>query len=191
MAIPSKVAVSIAAFAANDAIRICREDIGLRPGRRSRRAGRDRRRRVRGGVGGSGGVGEEDSALGAKGFGAFFASNAACGGVAKWGGGEDTELGAGTEEEWSGVPTIGNGDGVRCGEVGRESVGDGVGKAAAVGHGGDRGKRGGESGGGEGQCSSSLLTPLSNSTSHRLFAAFLVRFVGGGEGAGGDTGGDG
>jgi hypothetical protein len=38
---------------------------------------------------------------------------------------------------------------------------------------------------------SSIPAPLSNSTSQRLFAAFLVRFAGGGEGVGGDSGGSG
>jgi hypothetical protein len=39
-------------------------------------------------------------------------------------------------------------------------------------------------GGGERHSTSSIPTPLSNSTSQRLFAAFLVRFAGGGEGVG-------
>jgi hypothetical protein len=44
-------------------------------------------------------------------------------------------------------------------------------------------------GGGETQKSSSTPTPLSSSISHRLLAAFLVRFAGGGEGVGcGSTG---
>jgi hypothetical protein len=38
---------------------------------------------------------------------------------------------------------------------------------------------------------SSSPTPLSSSTSQRLFAAFLVRFAGGGKGAGKVSGGDG
>jgi hypothetical protein len=50
---------------------------------------------------------------------------------------------------------------------------------------------GGECGGGERCRLSSLATPLSSSTSQHLFAAFLVRFAGGGEGASGVSGGDG
>jgi hypothetical protein len=65
--------------------------------------------------------------LGAGKAGAFFASTAA------WGR-EDTELGAEAGEEWSGVQTVG--DGGRCGEIGRERVGNGVSEAAGVGHGG-------------------------------------------------------
>ncbi len=50
---------------------------------------------------------------------------------------------------------------------------------------------GGVCGGGDRHRSSSSPTPLSSSTSQRLFVAFLVRFAGGGEGAGEVSCGDG
>ncbi len=121
----------------------------------------------------------------------FFASTAACGsesgsiGL----GGEETELRAGAGEEWSGVQKVRVGG--RCGVTGRERVCTWVGEAAGVGLGGDRVEKGGECGGGERRRSSSPPTPLSNSTLHSLFAAFLVRFVGRGKGAGSVSGGDG
>jgi hypothetical protein len=64
---------------------------------------------------------------------------------------------------------------------------------AGVGLGGDGDQvgRGGECGGGERRSTSSIPTPLSNSTSQRIFAAFLVSFAGGGEGVGGDSGASG
>jgi hypothetical protein len=61
-------------------------------------------------------------------------------------GGEETELGAGGGEEWSGVQTVV--DGNSCGELGREWVYAGVVGAAGVGLGGDQVGGGGECGGG-------------------------------------------
>ncbi len=80
--------------------------------------------------------------LGAGKAGAFFASTAAGSGEAgsSGGGGEDTELGAGAGEEWSGVQIVG--DGGRYGEIGRERVDNGVGEAAGVVHGGDQDEKG-------------------------------------------------
>ncbi len=131
-------------------------------------------------------VGEEDWGLGAGEAVALIASTAACGGEGSSGGedGEETELGAGGGEEWSGVQTVI--DCNSCGELGRGRVYAGVVGAAGVRLGGDQLGGGGECGGGERCRSLSLLTPLSSSASQCLFVAFLVRFAGGGEGAGGD-----
>jgi hypothetical protein len=49
--------------------------------------------------------------------------------------------------------------------------------------------KGGACRGGERRSTSSIPTPLSNSTLQRLFVAFLVRFASGGEGVGKDSGG--
>ncbi len=141
--------------------------------------------------GSSGCVGEEDWGLGAGETVSLIASTAACSGEGGSCGedGEETELGAGGGEEWSGVQTVV--DSNSCGVLGRERVYAWFGGTAGVGLGGDQVGGGGECGGGERCRSSSLSTPLSSSTSQRLFAAFLVRFAGGGEGAGGVSGGDG
>ncbi len=107
-------------------------------------------------------------------------------------GGEEMALGAGAGAEWSGVPTgciVGS-----CGGSARKCAnsvtGDAVGVGVGLGGGGER-AGGGVRGGGETQTSSSTPSPLSSSTSHRLFTAFLVRFAGGGEGVGGDLCGEG
>ncbi len=119
-----------------------------------------------------------------------FASPAICGGESSSSGegGDETELGADAGEEWSGVQKFSVGG--RCEVSGKEGECTGVGEAAVVGLGSDR-IGGGVSGGGNRRRSSSSPTPLSNSTSQRLFAAFLVRFAGGGEGAGEVSCGDG
>jgi hypothetical protein len=146
------------------------------------------------------GVGGEEMRLGAKEAVTFFASAAICGSKdgSRGAGGDETGLGAGDGEEWSGVKNVGVGG--RCGKTGRERVCTGVGKDAGVGlgGGGNRVGNGGEGNGGEyrggERCrSSSSPMPLSNSTSQRLFAAFLVCLAGRGEGEGAvwDSGGDG
>jgi hypothetical protein len=56
---------------------------------------------------------------------------------------------------------------------------------------GGRGVRSDGGGVSDRQRSCSTPTPLSNSTSQRILAAFLVSFVGGGEGASKDSGGEG
>ncbi len=146
---------------------------------------------VRWGAGGSGGVGEEEMGLGAREVGAFFALTAICGGKggSSGEGGNEMELGAGAGEEWSGVQKVGVGG--CCGVTSREGECTGVGEAAVVRLGGDQVGRGGVCGWGYRRRSSSSPTPLSSFTSQRLFAAFLVRFAGGGEGAGEVSGGDG
>jgi hypothetical protein len=103
-------------------------------------------------------------------------------------GGEEMVVGAGAGEGWSGVPHVGVGG--RCGEPCDRGVCSGVSEDAGVGVGGsgNRAGRGGVHSGGERHRSSSSNTSLNSSTSQRLFAAFLVLFAGGGEGAGGDLG---
>jgi hypothetical protein len=111
-----------------------------------------------------------------------FASPAICGGESgsSGEGGDETELGAGAGEEWSGVQKFSVGG--RCEVSGKEGECTGVG--------GD-GIGGGVCGGGDRRSSSSSPTPLSSSTLQRLFAAFLVRFADRGEGAGEVSCGDG
>jgi hypothetical protein len=136
-------------------------------------------------------VGEEKMGLGAGEVGAKFALTAICGGKngSSGEGGEETELGAGAGEEWSGVQRFGVGG--RCGVSGKEGKSTGVSESAVVGLSSDRIGGGGVCGGGDRCRSSSPPTPLSSSTSQRLFAAFLVRFAGGGEGGGEVSCGDG
>ncbi len=135
-------------------------------------------------------VGEEKMGLGAGECGAEFAWTAICGGEngSSGEGGDETELGAGAGEEWSGVQRFGVGG--RCGVSGKGGESTGVGDSAVVGLGSGRIRRGGVCGGGD-RCRSSSSTPLSSSTSQRLFAAFLIRFAGGGEGGGEVSCGDG
>jgi hypothetical protein len=103
------------------------------------------------------------------------------------------EMIAGAEagEEQSGVPHVS--EGRRCGECDRGEVCSGVGEEVGIGVGssGYRAGRGGVQRGGERHRSSSSSKPLNSSTSHRLFAAFLMCFASGGEGASGDSGGEG
>jgi hypothetical protein len=80
------------------------------------------------------------------------------------------------------------------GGVGGEGPVFGAGESVGVRHGGG-GDGGDRAGGGVRRRggtyrSSSAPTPLRSSTSHRLLTAFLVRFAGGGDGAGGDIGGE-
>jgi hypothetical protein len=68
---------------------------------------------------------------------AFFASTALCGGEdgSSGAGSEETGLGAGAGEEWSGVQKVGVGG--RCGDTGSERSWAGVGEDVGVGLGGD------------------------------------------------------
>jgi hypothetical protein len=76
--------------------------------------------------------------FGAGEVGAIFALTAICGGEngSSGEGGDETGLGAGAGEEWSGVQKFGVGG--RCGVSGKEGECTGVGKAAVVGLGSDR-----------------------------------------------------
>jgi hypothetical protein len=131
--------------------------------------------------------------LGAREVVTFFALTTICGSEDGSSGasGDETELGADAGEEWSGVQNVGVGG--RRGETGSERSWAGVGEDAGIGLGGDgdRVGRGGTCRGGKRRRTSSIPTPLSNSTWQRLFAAFLIRFAGGGGRVGGDSGGDG
>jgi hypothetical protein len=100
-----------------------------------------------------------------------FASPAICGGESgsSGEGGDETELGAGAGEEWSGVQKFSVGG--RCEVSGKEGECTGVGEAAIVGLGSDR-IGGGVSGGGDRPRSSSSPTPLSSSTSQRFLPLF-------------------
>jgi hypothetical protein len=108
--------------------------------------------------------------LGAGEVGTLFALTPICSGEdgSSGEGGNETGLGAGAGVEWSGVQKVGVGG--RCGVTGKEGECTGVGEAAVVGLGSNR--------------ITPSPMPLSSSTSQRLFAAFLIRFAGGGEGAG-------
>ncbi len=123
--------------------------------------------------------------------GVLFALTAICGGEdsSSGEGDDETELGVRAGEEWSGVQKVGVGG--SCGVPCKEGVCTGVSEADVVGLGGDRIGGGGVYGGGDRHRSSSSPMPLSSSTSQRLFAAFLVRFGGGGEGVSEVSGGNG
>jgi hypothetical protein len=110
-------------------------------------------------AGGSGGVGEEKMGLGAGEVGAKFASTALCGGEngSSGEGGDETELGAGAGDEWSGVQRFGIGG--RCGVSSKEGASTGDGESAVVGLGSDQIGGGGECGGGDRCRSSSSPTP--------------------------------
>jgi hypothetical protein len=86
--------------------------------------------------------------LGAGEIGAIFASTAICSGEngSSGEGGDETELGAGAGEEWSGVQKFGVGG--RCGVSGKEGECTRVSEAAVVGLGSDRIGGGGVCGGG-------------------------------------------
>jgi hypothetical protein len=105
-------------------------------------------------------------------------------------GGDEMELGAGAGRRDQGCQM--SASGVAVGSQARK-VRAGVSEDAGTGLAGssDRAGRGGVCGRGERHRSSSTPTPLSNLTSQRLFATFLVCFTGGGEGASGDSGSEG
>jgi hypothetical protein len=151
------------------------------------------------GHGGGGGGSEVAGAVEAAGLGAgagagevgVIVARAANGGEEDGPGevdGVEMVLGARAEAERSGV-TAGS---IAGKEGGSEKLSDCAvaGEGVGVGLGGGGERAGGDvRGGGETQKSSSTPTPLSSSISHRLLAAFLVLFAGGGEGVGcGSTG---